>query len=86
MNISYNVSLPKKIKKGGNRSDESNALLAFLKDGTKRNMSISYNGDIDIAKRKAATMKAFMKKRGLKDKVEIYRVDDSIYIDKKEGV
>jgi hypothetical protein len=46
-----------------------------------KNMSLSYDNETD-AKRKAATLKAFAKKRKINDKVEIYRIDNVIYVKK----
>jgi hypothetical protein len=85
MKIEYNVEIPaKRARNGGNRSEESNALLGLLKDKDKENMSISYDTE-EEAKKKATTLKAFAKKRGLNAGVDIYRIDSVIYIKKKQS-
>jgi len=82
MEINYNIALPeKKIRNGGNRSKESSAMLNLVNDNNMKNMSLSYDNETD-AKRKAATLKAFAKKRKINDKVEIYRIDNIIYVKK----
>lgn len=63
----------------GQKSDEVLALESFLETKKLRNMQIAYE-TADEAKKKLPSLQSYRRTKGLKEILEIFRVDTSIYV------
>lgn len=80
MNISYNIKIPERNRRRvGQKSDEVLALESFLETKKLRNMQIAYE-TADEAKKKLPSLQSYRRTKGLKEILEIFRVDTSIYV------
>lgn len=80
VNIKYNVKLPE--RKGPTKSDEVIAIESFI--GTKmKNMCFEYE-TTDEAKKKSSTIAAYKRKMGHKEIYDNFRLENCIYIVRKE--
>lgn len=80
MNISYNIKVPERSRRiVGQKSDEVQALESFLETKKLRNMQIAYE-TADEAKKKLPSLQSYRRTKGLKEILEIFRVDTSIYV------
>jgi len=75
MNISYNIKVPERSR----RRVEVLALESFLETKKLRNMQIAYE-TADEAKKKLPSLQSYRRTKGLKEILEIFRVDTSIYV------
>jgi len=80
MNISYNIMVPERDRRRiGQKSDEILALESFLETKKLKNMQIAYD-TAEEAKKKLPSLQAYRRTRGLKDALEIFRVNTSIFV------
>lgn len=80
MNISYDVIVPEKKRKCmGRKSDEVIALESFLATKKMKNMRIEYDTE-EEAKKKLPNLQSYRRTKGLKEQIEIFRVEANIYI------
>lgn len=80
MNINYNVNVPERDgRRIGQKSDETIALESFLKTKNLKNMQISYD-TAEEAKKKLPTLQTYRRKNGLKEAIEVFRIETSIYV------
>ena len=80
MNISYDVIVPEKKRKCiGKKSDEVIALESFLATKKMKNMRIEYDTE-EEAKKKLPNLQSYRRTKGLKEQIEIFRVEANIYI------
>lgn len=80
MNINYNVKVPERDgRRIGQKSDEILAMESFLKTKKLKNMQISYD-TAEEAKKKLPTLQAYRRKNGLKEAIEVFRIETSIYV------
>lgn len=86
MNISYNVKLPERKYFGACRPkpDDQVALEVFLGAKSQRNMAISYDTE-EEAKRRLSALQHYRRTRKLQEKIEIYRVELTVYVVKNKG-
>lgn len=86
MNISYNVKLPEKKCWGGDRpkSDDIVALESFLEAQSHKNMAIGYDTK-EEAKKRLAALQAYRRSRKLQEKIDVYRIDETVYVTKLKG-
>lgn len=83
MNISYNVKVPPR-KRPGAKSDEVTALESFLASTEKtKNMCFEYE-ELKEAKSKITSLRAYGRKNNLLERIDIFRIENRIYIIKKE--
>lgn len=77
MKITYNLSaLPERSSfKGGAKSEEVLALVAFLADSTQKNMKIEYE-DEKTAKRRYDTIRGYRLNNKLQEVFDLYRPAD----------
>lgn len=80
MNISYDVMVPERIRKGvGVKSDEIIALESFLKQKKTENMRMEY-GTPEEAKKKIPTLQSYRRTNNLKEVFDVFRVESNIYV------
>ena len=80
MNINYNVNVPERDRRRiGQKSDEIIAMESFLKTKNLKNMQISYD-TAEEAKKKLPTLQTYRRKNGLKEAIEVFRIETSIYV------
>ena len=83
MELRYNVKLPpKKTGAHGKKSDERIAIEGFLQS-THKNMCFQYETSQD-AKKKLSTINAARRDKKETEFYEAYRVDECVYIVRKE--
>lgn len=83
MNISYNVFLPEKPARRGQQSAETLAIASFITTKDKKNMCFEYETE-EEARKKLANIGAYKRKRNHANIYETYRINNRIYVVKKE--
>lgn len=86
MNISYNVKLPEKKHRGGPmaKRDDIAALENFLEAKSHKNMAVTYDTK-EEAKKRLSALQAYKRSKELQKKIDIYRIDDTVYVAKIKG-
>lgn len=87
MNVAYNVLIPDNIKRnsGSKKCDETIAVETFLSmDAKTKNMRFEYNSE-EEAKKKASVIRSYIRKKNLKDVVELLRSENCLFIVRKEA-
>ena len=82
MNISYNVFVPERPARWGQKSDEALAIEAFIITKGKKNMCFEYETK-DEAKKKLSGISAYKRKKSHADLYDAFRIENRIYIVKK---
>lgn len=83
MNISYNVFLPERTERGGQKSKEALALESFITMKDKKNMCFEYETK-DEAKKKLGLINRYKRRKNHADIYDAYKVNNRIYVVKKE--
>lgn len=83
MQIRYNIkNVPERPERLGQKSDEIMAIETFI-NTSQKNMVFEYDTE-DEAKKRLGTVRYYMKKKELDTMFEYYRVNDCVYIIRKE--
>ena len=83
MQIRYNIkNVPERPERLGQKSDEIMAIETFI-NTSQKNMVFEYDTE-DEAKKRLGTVRYYMKKKELDIMFEYYRVNDCVYIIRKE--
>lgn len=78
MKITYDLEyLPE--RRGGRKSEEIIALVAFLADGKRKNMCIEYDEE-DEARKKRDALRNYRSTHKLREVFDVYRVEKCVYI------